>query len=682
MSSEAQSDPDPSRPQLDQSRPRLDGWKDIATYLGKIDQRTAQRWEAEGLPVHRVGRTKKVFAYVEELDRWLAARAGAPSIGSPATALDPQPPAIFSPAIPIRKLGPFPGWVTLAVAASVVASAAAVLLAIQLLPGRILGRGVAPFPRFGRLLTRSTSEGWLPKQVSLSHRPYYLAISPRGDKVFTTEDHGHTLSILSTANNSVTTLALPQDAGPLAVSRNGKLYIGSPVEGIMVVDVKTGQLRRELIKTGGPVHGMAITPDSSQLFLAMDMHGLKRLSGSGKLTQVSDRICPEFLAMDRQGKRLYVAYQCSGPTGSPGHDSVEIRDVESEVSLGFVSGPPMGGGPPSVSPCGKLVLLDGWDACSAPQYDHQGCKSAPSHVFHLLDPPGRQILHSFEFPVTSTPALFLDNSRFLLLGNEVSVVDAARYGTLERWNNATDCGATGIVFTPDGRRAYLGCGRNNSIVVLQPESAECSGPQHGMAIYYAADGTTADSAGVAELTPHGNPRFTAGRVGQAFFLDGGSYLSTPWTGYSNVNAQESTLALYVKFAGIGGEMALADWTDENPRRGIRLLKSAGNRFVFQAWPDSGPLESHTLVTPDIWYHLVVTRTGQDLTLYVNGKPESHGAPPPPFNELKHPPLFLGAQAGIPSFHGWLDEIAIYNRALTGKEVEDLYQLRESGPCKL
>jgi DNA-binding winged helix-turn-helix (wHTH) protein/DNA-binding beta-propeller fold protein YncE len=592
----------------------------------------------------------------------------------------PGDPFVAEQATPIRKLGPFPRWVTLALVASV----AAVLLAIKLWPGGILGPGIPPFPRFGRLLTRSTSEGWRPEQISLSHRPSYLAISPRGDKVFAADEHGRTLSIISTTNNSVITLALPQDAGPLAVSRSGKLYIGSSVEGIMVVDVEPGRLRPGLIATGGSVLGMAITPEGDKLYLAMSNQGLKRLSiGSGELTQVSDRICPEYLEMDRQGKRLYVAYQCSGPTGWPGHDSVGIFDVEREISLGFVSGPPMVGGQPSVSPDGKLVLLDGWDACSAPQYDHQGCKSVPSHVFHLLDPSGRQILHTFEFPIASSPARFLDNSRFLLLGREVSVVDAARYSILERWNNAADCDATDIVFTPDGRRAYLGCGRNNSsIFALQPESAECSPPQQGLAMYYAADGTTADSAGASELTSHGKPRFAPGRVGQAFFLDGGSYLSTSSTGHYQFGHRESTLAIYVKFAGIQGEMALADWTDENSRPGIRLLKSAGNHFVFQSWPDGSPLESKTLARPDIWYHLVVTRAGHDLTLYVNGKPESHGTPPPPFKELWHPPLFLGAQSGIPSFHGWLDEIAFYNRALTAEEVEDLYQLRESGPCKL
>jgi tetratricopeptide (TPR) repeat protein len=52
---------------------RLDGWKDIATYLGKAE-RTVKRWEADrGLPIHRVpgGGRASVYAYGVELDEWL-----------------------------------------------------------------------------------------------------------------------------------------------------------------------------------------------------------------------------------------------------------------------------------------------------------------------------------------------------------------------------------------------------------------------------------------------------------------------------------------------------------------------------------------------------------------------------------------------------------------------------------
>lgn len=73
---------------------RLNSWKQIADYLGR-DVRTTMRWERErGLPVHRVpgGRSRTVFAYATELDRWLAAPASAAEQTAPAMAT-PEPPA-------------------------------------------------------------------------------------------------------------------------------------------------------------------------------------------------------------------------------------------------------------------------------------------------------------------------------------------------------------------------------------------------------------------------------------------------------------------------------------------------------------------------------------------------------------------------------------------------------------
>ena len=166
MSAEAQSNPGQS------PRRRLDGWKEIAEHIGKIHWRTAQRWEKDGLPVHRIGRTKKVFAHTDELDRWSASRTSGPSI-------DPPP----DPAIPIRKPRPILLWKILALAASF--AAVVFLFESHGRPGQL-----APNPRIGRLLPRSTSEGWRPKQISLIHWPTYMAISPRGDKLFAKNSHG------------------------------------------------------------------------------------------------------------------------------------------------------------------------------------------------------------------------------------------------------------------------------------------------------------------------------------------------------------------------------------------------------------------------------------------------------------------------------------------------------------
>ena len=57
-------------------QPRLDSWKEIASYLGR-GVRTVQRWErVEGLPVRRHQHDKRgtVFALPSEIDEWLRAR--------------------------------------------------------------------------------------------------------------------------------------------------------------------------------------------------------------------------------------------------------------------------------------------------------------------------------------------------------------------------------------------------------------------------------------------------------------------------------------------------------------------------------------------------------------------------------------------------------------------------------
>jgi tetratricopeptide (TPR) repeat protein len=90
---------------------RLDGWKDIAAYLGKVE-RTVKRWDADrGLPTHRVpgGGRASVYAYTRELDEWLkSGKALEADIASePAAILEPtideQPeaqPADFSQNFP------------------------------------------------------------------------------------------------------------------------------------------------------------------------------------------------------------------------------------------------------------------------------------------------------------------------------------------------------------------------------------------------------------------------------------------------------------------------------------------------------------------------------------------------------------------------------------------------------
>lgn len=65
----------------------LRSWKEISAYL-ECDRRTCLRWEKSlGLPIHRMEGSEKggVFAYREELDKWLVGRSGQAEPAKPET---------------------------------------------------------------------------------------------------------------------------------------------------------------------------------------------------------------------------------------------------------------------------------------------------------------------------------------------------------------------------------------------------------------------------------------------------------------------------------------------------------------------------------------------------------------------------------------------------------------------
>ena len=76
---------------------------------------------------------------------------------------------------------------------------------------------------------------------------------------------------------------------------------------------------------------------------------------------------------------------------------------------------------------------------------------------------------------------------------------------------------------------------------------------------------------------------------------------------------------------------------------------------------------------NIWQHVVVTCNGIDLKLYRNGvlttRTPGLGCNPPSPPTLNTGDLFLGK-----NFDGLLDDVIIYNRILTGVEINELYHL--------
>lgn len=110
-----------------QVRPILESWKEISDYLRR-SVKTCQRWELElGLPIHRLDGTPnaRVFAYPDELDRWIREKLHPLETEAPRSVL----------VLRLKK-----GWVAAAAGVLVVFAVAAGLA------GRFLVRKPAVFP--------------------------------------------------------------------------------------------------------------------------------------------------------------------------------------------------------------------------------------------------------------------------------------------------------------------------------------------------------------------------------------------------------------------------------------------------------------------------------------------------------------------------------------------------------
>src|SRR5207253_2308662 len=137
------------------------------------------------------------------------------------------------------------------------------------------------------------------------------------------------------------------------------------------------------------------------------------------------------------------------------------------------------------------------------------------------------------------------------------------------------------IVNPDRRTAYLGMEGKPELVALEAENPECSAPIDGLAAFYPGDGVFEDIVGAATLAASGGVRFSPGRVGQAFLLDGESgYLSALRTGHYHFGHPDSTLALYVKFSDLEGVRTIFSEVASNSSLRIHLLKSPEHHIVF------------------------------------------------------------------------------------------------------
>lgn len=204
-----------------------------------------------------------------------------------------------------------------------------------------------------------------------------------------------------------------------------------------------------------------------------------------------------------------------------------------------------------------------------------------------------------------------------------------------------------------------------------------------LAAWYPADNTTMDLAKGNDGVLLGGATYGPGKISNAFSLNGTSaYVETSST-LANDPISSGSLEAWVNFntlPSVAGHI-MQIIGKGNTNNFFDLQAHQDNKFHF--FVGAGfTVASTTIVQTDVWYHIVATwDNNTSIRMYVNGVLENEDFE----NTLRGAsglPLQIGAQPSIPgrNFAGLIDDVQVYDRALTYPEVYSLYNGGETGNC--
>jgi hypothetical protein len=205
-------------------------------------------------------------------------------------------------------------------------------------------------------------------------------------------------------------------------------------------------------------------------------------------------------------------------------------------------------------------------------------------------------------------------------------------------------------------------------------------PTGGLVGHFPLDGETKNRCGrcKAGSFQDGAPAFAPGVLGQAVDCDGRRFVNAGDVGDFGFYDKFSFGAWVFPWGGQGGTI-LSRMTDAAEADGYYLVLKGGKVQVnlVKRWlDDSARVETECGLPPDQWSHVMATydgsRVAAGVKVYVNGRPAKLKLLLDDLNQTfkTTEPLRIGGGGGPEGrFHGLIDDVRIYDTALSGDEVQ-------------
>ncbi len=233
---------------------------------------------------------------------------------------------------------------------------------------------------------------------------------------------------------------------------------------------------------------------------------------------------------------------------------------------------------------------------------------------------------------------------------------------------------------------------SNAVLTVNPVPS-CDPAPSGLVSWWPGEGNADDLIGTNNGVLEGGVSFASGEVGQAFSLDGTSgYVLVPGSASLNVGLTNGfTIEGWINPADDSVQRPIAEWNNGNTW-GAHFWISVGNGgglsigSLYANILDTGGgnhylWSSPGLVVTNQFQHVALTydKSSGVGTLYVNGTAVATAnlgvfTPQTSYN------FYLGHRPGASFWPGLLDEISVYNRALSANEIQAIYLVGSGGKC--
>jgi arylsulfatase A-like enzyme len=214
---------------------------------------------------------------------------------------------------------------------------------------------------------------------------------------------------------------------------------------------------------------------------------------------------------------------------------------------------------------------------------------------------------------------------------------------------------------------------------MPPTQPPCAQVPVGLISWWQGEGNASDALGVNAATLENGVSFDAGMVGQAFRFDGvDDTVTAAGTGIDDL--QQLTIEGWAKLNSLPADSAARFVTlgDEKAVLGYDGL-TLGRQFLHFILKVDGELRDilvDGVLKSGVFHHVAGTYDGSVMRLYLDGAPVGSQT----VSGTLDPGGGIELGSPVESMDGLLDEIAIYDRALTSSEIQAIYAAGPAGKC--